>query len=184
MDDLRNRSIFEGVWAVSPILPQIPTLPQREGCESSFQDEQGKIRRFDLKPISASAQFKQTEARGLSLPEFLTHFKKLGGEMGHQMMMSVFGTIDEATKETGNVVRGPLSWNVLLDLLEKLEIDFGPDGKPIQPSLVLGSKAYEEFRRQAPLWEKDPAFRARLESIYQTKWRKFCEREAGRRLVD
>ena len=55
---VRNTKFWEGYYAASPILSQIGARPQREGRNSSFQNEQGKIERIDYQKKSITIQCK------------------------------------------------------------------------------------------------------------------------------
>jgi hypothetical protein len=187
MREIFNAVFFNAYSSASPVLSKIRVRPLKEGDKCSFQDEQGNIRQFDFNKRSASAQHKLEEAVGMTLPAFIENARKLGADMGHQVMADVFGAVDKSTKETGNFVSMPagrLNMDLLLDMWEKIELDFEPDGTPRRPSMVLGSEAFAQFQREAPEWEKNTEYHARLEEIIKRKREKFYEREAHRRLVD
>jgi hypothetical protein len=187
MIELRNAQMFDALFSVSPMLSQIPIRAQREGNESSFQDEQGKIRKIDYEHKSVTIQRKTEDARGMTFEKFVEAAREPGTGMGKEMMRTVFQMLDKTTKETGNVVNAggkPITLDLFLDLLEKIQIDFTPDGNPIWPSLHVGSEMHAQFQRLFPEWLKDPVFNSRMEKIVVRKRQEFYEREAHRRLVD
>jgi hypothetical protein len=184
MTEIRNEEMFDAIYSVSPVLSQIPTRPQREGRSSSFQDEQGVVQPIDYKLISIPIQRKTKEARGMSPTEFVETAREPGIGMGTEMMRRLYEMLEKTTQKTGNVVNGPLSYDLFLDLLEKIQFDFGDDGNPIWPSLQLGSDAHAKFKLQFPEWLKEPKFHARLKTIVEHQREKYYEREACRRLVD
>jgi len=187
MIELRNAQMFDALFSVSPVLTQIPIRAQREGKKSSFQDEQGKIRKIDYQRKSVTIQRKTEDARGMTLEQFIETAREPGTGMGKEMMRTLFQVLDTATKETGNVVNAggkPISIDLFLDLLEKIQIDFTPDGNPIWPSFHAGSEMHAQFQRLFPEWLKDPEFNSRMEKMVVRKRQEFYEREAHRRLVD
>ncbi|HEV2693401.1 MAG TPA: hypothetical protein VG347_10945 [Verrucomicrobiae bacterium] len=187
MTEIRNTQMFDALYSVSPILTQIPVRAQKEGKKNSFQDEQGAIKETDYKLVSIPIQIKMEEARGLTMEQFIEVAREPGTGMGKEMLRRLFEMLDNVTKETGNVVNAggnPISYDLLLTLLEKVQVDFSSDGNPIWPSLTLGSEALTHFKQQFPEWLKDPAFQQRLTTIVERKREEFYEREACRRLVD
>jgi hypothetical protein len=184
MTEIRNEAMFDAIYSVSPLLSQIRSRPQREGKSSSFEDEQGSVQPINYKLISIPVQLKTKEARGLSPTEFIELARAPGIGMGTEMMRRLYEMLEETTKKTGNVVNGPLTCDLFLDLLEKIQFDFDDDGNPIWPSLQLNSDAHAKFKLQYPEWLKEPKFQERLKLIVDQQRDKFYEREACRRLVD
>ena len=102
-------------------------------------------------------------------------------------MRGLFEMLDKVTKETGNVVNcggKPIDSTSFLDLLDKVQIDFTPEGIPHWPSFCSGSTMQAQLQEQFPKWLVDPAFQTRLGKIVERKREEFFERETCRRLVD
>ena len=78
----------------------------------------------------------------------------------------------------------PLQFQQVLDVWEKMQIDFGPDGLPIWPQVVLNAKGYDEFQKKLPEWQQDPECNRKWADLVERKRKEFDEREARRRLVD
>lgn len=187
MIEIRDDKFWEGYYSVSPMLSQIGMRPQREGHQSSFQDEQGKIQEINYKKKTVTIQRKLEYARGMTIEEYIETAKEPGIGIGKETMRSIYEMLEKVTKETGNVVNlgdRPLTYDTFLDLLEKIQFDFTPDGTPRWPSLSLGSDAQAHLQRVWPEWIKDPKFHERLTKIMDNKREEFYEREACRRLVD
>jgi hypothetical protein len=187
MTDIRDDKIWEGFYSASPILSQIGMRQQREGRECSVQDEQGTIQQINYQPTNASVQCKVEEARGLTLEDYLEIAREPAAEMGKQVVRRLYEMIHETATKAGNVVDAggrPFTYDLFLEILEKVQFDFNADGSPIWPSLNLGSEAYAKFKRQWPEWLKDENFYTRLSTVIDRKREEFYEREACRRLVD
>ena len=187
MTKLRDEKLWEGYYSASPILSQIRARPQREGQQASFQDEEGRIRQIEYKKTSVATERKLKDARGMSFDEFVSAASEPGREMGREIMRGLFEMLDKVTRETGNVVnaggRG-LTPDLFLDLFEKVQFDFRPDGTPILPSLNLGSAMHAQFQLLWPEWIQNADFQVRMNRILERKREEFYEREACRRLVD
>jgi hypothetical protein len=187
MIEIRNAQMIDAIYSVSPILSQIPSRSQREGRQFTLQNEQGEIKEVDYKKVSIPIEVKMEEARGMTMEKFIEIAREPGTGMGKEMMRRLFEMLDKVTKETGNFVNtggNPISYDLLLTLLEKMQIDFGSDGNPIWPSLTLGSEALAHLQRKLPEWLKDPGFQERLKTVVERKREEFYARETCRRLVD
>jgi hypothetical protein len=65
-----------------------------------------------------------------------------------------------------------------------MDVDFGKDGLPKWPTIVLAKDAHAEFREKLPQWLEDPEHKQKLVELVQLKRKEFDERQARRRLVD
>ena len=187
MRDLFFSQVFDAMHAAAPMLLQIPIRPQREGREGSFQDESGRVRLIDFQHQAAAVQIKAEDARGMTLEQFVEAARKPGTELGTKMASDIYSTISAATEEVGNVINaggGPFTFDLLLACIEKVQLDFLPNGQARFPELHLGPAAYADVQRQMPVWNKDPECRKRFEEVLRRKREEFLEREARRRLVD
>ncbi|MGH7982554.1 MAG: hypothetical protein ACREFF_05340 [Candidatus Udaeobacter sp.] len=187
MRELFNAQMFDAMHTAAPMLLQIPVRPQREGRESSFQDEGGKVRVIDFQRQTAAVEIKTENARGMTLEEFVSAARKPGTELGTKIALDIYSTIGAATEEVGNVINargGPFTFDLLLACIEKVQLDFLPDGRPRFPELHLGAAAYTDVQRQLPEWNRDPECRKRFEEVLRRKREEFLERETRRRLAD
>jgi hypothetical protein len=187
MTKMRDAKLWEGYYSASPVLSQVGVRPQREGKSNSFQDEEGIIRQIEHKKTSVTTQRKLEEAKGMTLTQFCEAASEPGREMGKAIVSRLFDMFHKASEESGNVVDaggGPLTYDLFLQVLEKIRLDFSSDGTPMLPSLNLGSEAHAQFERLWPEWIKTPDFQIRFNQILDRKREEFYEREACRRLVD
>lgn len=187
MRELFNEQMFYGMNSVSPILSEIAHHQQREGKESSYQDEQGKLRKINYQKRSVAFEHKFLEARGMSFEDFVKVAREPGIEMGKLMLKDLFQRMEEVTKETGNVINAdgnPLTYEFLLSAWDKIQIDFDERGRPKLPSLVLDPRTHAELQQKLPHWIAEPEFQRRCKDLFLVKRREFCEREACRRLVE
>ncbi len=97
--------------------------------------------------------------------------------------------MDEVTEKTGNRVNAggrPLSADLFLDMLEKVEIDFTDEGEPDFSAvrIVLSPEMGKHLQKFGPEWEADPAFKKRHSEIIDKKRAIWRDRESNRKLVD
>lgn len=92
-----------------------------------------------------------------------------------------FKNITEITDATGNKIDAkgkPLTYDMILDLLEKVEFGFDENGKPLYPTLVLPPKMIERLTQIKPTPEQE----LRKSKILEEKRKKFNAQKRSRRL--
>ncbi len=190
----KSRKALDGFWldlvnrsraAAGPLAASISNRIQREGDEAEFQTVQGQTRGVNYKKLSAEVSVRSDQGCGLTLEQYCKKAEEAGQAVAQQMSKMVVAGIEEAVKETGNevVMRGGLTPDGFLDMLQKVEMDFDENGQPLG-QFYAGSAMMQEIARKVPEWNADPHLRARHEDIIQKKREEFREREARRRLVD
>ena len=171
---LRNHPLFRG----------IKYEHLNEGSHALYQN-QNRNYSVEIKPDEISEGFSATR------DEIIDKGPKLFIEMVdsfHQtsvkeMARRMYASAAEAIEKVGNVVdcKGkPLTKEHLLALLEKVEIDFTPDGDPIMPTLHLSPK----FRSLIQEWETDKNFAEKIDLLIEQKREDWNARESNRKLVD
>jgi hypothetical protein len=109
-------------------------------------------------------------------------------DMASKLVGNVYTKIDEVTEKTGNVVSAKkgegITPNLILDLLEKIEINFDEKGNPIMPEIHLSKEDFEKLNAQ----KIDPKTIAEIEKrrkeIVDKKRKEWIDRESNRKLVD
>jgi len=119
------------------------------------------------------------------------YFKQKMDEMAESFIAQqeglVFSKLNEVTEQTGNVVDGhgkPFSPALLFEALEKIQIDFDDQGRPIMPTVVLHPSLFEKVKEKLPEWEANPEFAKRHNAIIEEKRRQWLDRENCRKLAD
>jgi hypothetical protein len=101
------------------------------------------------------------------------------------MSRNLIETISESADKVGNTIDGkgkPLSSETILEALEKIEIEFNPDGSYEPPSIIVTPDQESRLRKEAS--EKGFSLQeAKLKKIMERKQSEFRRREAGRVLA-
>lgn len=98
-----------------------------------------------------------------------------------------FKTMDDATKKSGNRInaRGKkFSFELFLELLEKITIDFDDDGNPKLPELIVGPELMLKLKLMIPEWESNEEYTKKFEQIIKKKRQEWNDSESNRKLVD
>lgn len=102
-------------------------------------------------------------------------------EAVEQLMPQFFDRMGDILREAGQEVDakgGPLTVDLYLDGIEKVDLDFDEDGKPLLPRLVLPADLAAKF--QALEWTEE--HKARFERLMNDKRKVFDARRRVRRL--
>lgn len=92
----------------------------------------------------------------------------------------MFATISAACDNNGNTIssQGKGFADTFLELIKQVEFGVDREGKPVLPSLHLGTEAFEKFRKD-PLFQ-DPDFELKVEEVTAQKIQAAMERERER----
>lgn len=106
--------------------------------------------------------------------------------MARQISEEAFSKIDQAVEEVGNVVSGqgePLNPEVLLEMYEKIQLDFDEEGKHKELTVVIPPGMEQQARETIEMLHQYPEYRKRYKEIIDRKRVEWRDRETSRRLV-
>ncbi|UJR86705.1 hypothetical protein [Sandaracinus amylolyticus] len=136
----------------------LQTVEMESGSTLAFD----AIRRSDIEAVSAFVH-------------------ELASGYVEQMSKQFFASADKVVGVTGLEfdARGkPLSWDLVNDMLERMDIDFDENGAPKLPSLVVNPQVAREFENQAMTQEQS----ARHAQIIQAKKEQYDAAKRSRRI--
>jgi hypothetical protein len=117
----------------------------------------------DVRAFGVALDDMATDALKQMMPKF---FERIGG-------------LSEAAGTTVDAQGEPLSYELYLCGLEKVEIDFDEQGNPILPTMVMGPDMYEAWQKLPPPTE---ARQRALHEAIERKRREFNDRRRHRKL--
>ncbi len=159
------------------------------GIEFGFTNHIGPIRnvrteqQLDQKMsiVQAESSISQDSIKNSYIEDYIVFLFRLSETQRDGLKKMFFHNMAEITSATGNVVHAngkPLSYDLILDLIEKVEFGFDDDGNPQYPSLVLPPKAIEELKKIKPTAAQEK----RLQRIIKNKRAEFYAKKRTRRL--
>jgi hypothetical protein len=157
-----------------------------EGKKIILIREDGSVSELEMKKIAVGVKLKLEDVERMTQEDILKMFDKMASEAAFQQSKIAYDEIEKITGEIGNIidVKGrALSVNDIMQMFEKIWIDFDKDGKPIMPTIVAGKKAYRSLSEVLPQLETDHNVKERFSQIMQSKKRNWRAREANRKLV-
>jgi hypothetical protein len=170
-----------------PILSQITRHRIHEGDRFTLVRSDGSSETKDFQAMEASVEITAEEIRDTGLDAIGRAKAELAGQFKAAASKSLFETVMRATDEVGNNLDAggrPLSAEMILEMFEKMEFGFSPDGTWRPPQIVVGpgmaERAAEEMRRL----NSEPELKSRFDAMIERKREEWRVREADRKLVD
>lgn len=183
--DLMNSYVRSVAEVHSPMTGEIHSYVIHEGRRSILRREDGSEDETNMQTHSADCEISQITVLYGTHDQIFEAFTPIGLSMASQKEKMLFEAIREATDKTGNIIDAkgkPLSFDLLMELLEKMPIDFDKDGQAIMPTLAVGPDMEDKIKKIAKKCEtKENIERhTRLMQKKKDEWR---AREADRILV-
>jgi hypothetical protein len=157
-----------------------------EGHEHTITRSDGETEPSLPREAKSQVSIGLDEIATLSLPQLLAKLDTAAREIGASQAKHLFETVSEAVEKTGNKIdaRGErISSNLVLEALEKIEIDFRDDGTPMLPTLYIGPDLEEAMKKVSAEANESPAVKKRFDQIIARKKEAWRAREASRKLV-
>ena len=115
-----------------------------------FQYEsKGKYSFSPIQEISSTMQMKYKDIEDYNLDKFCEELYGVVSNQIESQHKMIYDGIIKATELTGNVVnikKDNMSADIILDMIEKIEINFDDDGNPIYPEIHVGSGMWEAIK--------------------------------------
>jgi hypothetical protein len=124
---------------------------------------------------------------GMGIPDVQRVYADMAERMAGQYMGSLFRAVGEACAAGQTAIDakgGKFSFDLFLEVLAKMQLEFDERGKWIPPTLVMNPKMAAAVKEEALQWEKDPVYMDRLRRLLARKHEEWRERESRRKLVD
>jgi hypothetical protein len=170
-----------------PFLSQFKVKQVFEGNKMSIKTENGELDQINYKEIYSKHSIDREDVIMRGPIVFMENIQSMAEEIIKQETRNIFSKFNDITKKTGKVVNGkgdPFTHDLLLELLEKIQIDFDDQGNPYMPALVVPPNIFSKLKEKLPEWEANPEYKRKFEEIINKKRREWHDRESHRKLVD
>jgi hypothetical protein len=157
-----------------------------EGHRWRIERPDGTFEDNELEEQAVDMKITPEEIEKISPEQILEKFDDAADEMARQLSGKFINDLKRITQETGNVVNGksqPFSMEKFFEILEKIEIEFRPDGEPELPTIVAGPRQVQRIRKVFAQAEKDRRYKDRYHEIIEKKRQIWRARENTRKLV-
>jgi hypothetical protein len=170
-----------------PLFSGIRVEHHFEGSRMSYKTVDGEPNETEYEAASSEFQIKKEDVIAKGAMAYVENLRDAAEEMKRQKAGYLFEKMKEVTDKTGNVVNGkgqPFSFELFVEMIKKIWIDFDEDGKPIMPTVVVSPELGEKLRVILPEWEKKPEYKKIINYIIEEKRKEWNDRESHRKLVD
>jgi hypothetical protein len=161
-----------------------PVFRLWEGDHMVFLHADGTRERRELKKLSATVTLGLED---IERPDVvLGKFGELAHGVEQQQQKLLFDFLNEATEEAGTVVEAdgrPMSPDLFLDALGKIELGFNSDGTPHFPAVVCQPEMLLQLTAVVEQVQTKDPYKQRLEEILAQKRQAWRVRESTRKLV-
>jgi hypothetical protein len=172
--------VMQGFLGVDPLFA---------GIERDYTTHRGPIRNVpgdtpldqSMFAVSGESSISWDSIRNGKIDDYIQSLVDLSESQRKSLARHLFKNISEITDATGQTVNAkgqPLTVDLILDLLEKVEFGFDDDGNPQYPTLFLPSAAIERLKKL----EVTPEQEKRRQQIIEEKRARFNASKRTRRL--
>lgn len=171
----------------APMLKSISKRYQFEGDHSTILRYDNSVGETPHHQVTAEVEFPRIPIQQFIEGELPSILNDIAEQMAKGKSEMILGEMEKVTTATGNVVDGkgePLSEELILKSLEKMEHSFEPDGTWNPPTIVASPEAIQKLMERAkPDGSAPDTFSAALSKILDKKRNDFRLREADRVLA-
>jgi len=172
--------VMQGFLGVDPLF---------SGIERDYTTHRGPIRNVpgdtpldqSMFEVSGESSISWDSIRNGKIDEYTHFLVDMSESQRKSLARHFFKNISEITDATGRTVNAkgqPLTVDLILDLLEKVEFGFDDDGNPQYPTLVLPPGAIERLKK----FQFTPEQEKRRKQIIEEKRARFNASKRTRRL--
>ena len=165
----------------------MPSFAIHEGDRWKIERSDGTESEQPYQEMSSGFTIELKDVPDLTFEKIKSKMDALAEDTARQMSQSIFKEIQQVTEQVGNALDAkgkPLTKELFLELLEKIESNFTPNGEWIAPSIVMSPEMWKANEAKFREWEQDREFTSRQEEIINKKREVWRAREALRKLVD
>ena len=162
-------------------LASVPVSIIFEGNKTTVMRPDGSVEKRNLEEITAELEVKLAEFEKMNHETVLDKINGVTEDMAGKMKKSLYEQIEKSASKVGNMVDAggqPFSIGLLLEMLEKMDIDFDEAGNPTF-MMVAGPKLQSSINKALA----DPENSRRYQALMERKKEEWRARESNRKLV-
>jgi len=191
IEDFRRRAnqkfVNQSAESRTGILPQINKHVQHEGRHIGIMRHDDTQSETPILTATAEVTIARMPLASFTEEVLLQQLEKAAEQLARSMSEQMFAQIDRTLAEVGNVLDAkgqPLSEELILKMLARIEHQFEPDGTWKPPTLVVSPQVYERLMKDGVARSGgSPAFNEALGKILEKKKDEHRRREADRVLA-
>jgi len=158
-----------------------------EGNRMFYKTVDGEPNETEYQVASSEFMVKREDVIAKGPMAYIENIKGLAEEMNRQKAKYFFDKMKEVTEKTGNIVDGkgqPINFELFLETIKKMWVDFDDAGNPILPTMVVSPELGAKLSKLLPEWERNPEYNKAYKEVIELKRKEWHDRESHRKLVD
>lgn len=170
---------FKHLISSEPILAELQSHKAIHAGGYRYKNENKELL-SPLTRIAFTIEITGEDIMNYNIDKFVESIYDFTSEQINNMHLMMLDTIKNITDFTGNVIDAqgkPFSFDLCLDMLEKLESRFDNEGNPILPSIIRGSELLEIKDMKKTKEQED-----RYNQIIDAKRKQYYAKKRNRRL--
>jgi len=183
VSDILEKWFYKRVSQRTGVLQEMRARPLHEGHKLEFHRLDGSVDHVPMKRVGSRLELKLDDFRDRGFQAVLEALDKTAAHLAEKQSEFFFKRLEEVCDESGQTLDAqgrPPSFDLLIELLNTVDIDFDDRGRPLLPTLISSPAVRESFN-QVDITEEQ---RKRLEQVIEEKRAAWRDRESNRRLVD
>jgi len=171
------------IHSLDPLVGDIPFTRKLHSGGVIYRSEEKKLE-IPLGMMSAEVSITVDDVYNFNLEKICIDIYEYAESFLKDITKTMFSTLSQVTDFTGNVVDGKgkgINHEMLLEMLEKIHIDFDQEGNPLFPSIVMHpdmAKNFEKLKSDEELYKPryDEIINRKREAYYAEKGRRGLSR--------
>jgi hypothetical protein len=168
------------------IFGEIPHQRLHEGDRNRIIRDDGSVEDSALKRSSAEDSIPVEEVPLMTSEDRLRRMELLAEEMAQQMSQHMHDSLGKTLDDHGQTINlqgQPLGPEAVLEMFDKIRMQFDEAGNPVGLSVVFAPEMAEQWASVQKQIEGDPALQQRFNDLFDRKRGEWRDREAARKLV-
>ena len=129
-----------------------------------------------MSEIKVTVEYHIEDIRNYNIEKISEIMYEIGAKNLQKLYGLLFGTMKQVSDLTGNVAKGELTVDKILELLEKISIDFDDEGRPRLPQFLCGPKLYEKVSQLKLTSEQQTRFSEIIDKKRKQHYAQRCYR--------
>jgi len=169
-----------------PVLSRVGRFRQHEGVQMRYEQQGGAIVQEGFEKIGTEFTVLPAEVPTLIGEKLDAKLEEMAQELISLEAKGFFKKVREISEKAGTSLDAggkPVSPEMLLDMISKVQMEFGPDGKPRQ-TFVMHPDMLPALKKASDEIENDPELKRRNAEILERQREAWAARESNRKLAD
>ena len=170
--------------AISPLADvQVRHLHEGRGMRVKRPDDSES--NTEVRQLSSMLEVRFDEIPDLTLEKVLAKFDEIIRDLVRQQTGFALGRISEEipSSQTIDAKGKKLDAEIILEMLETIQLEFYPDGRPHEIHVIGGLFTAERLKALDEEFRSHPELKKRHDDLMARKRKEWCAREASRKLV-